>query len=526
MRWRVAPKVRTLLGVLFGLVLVLPILMFGIARVYENQLVRNTEEILIAEAVVVGEVYRRALDPSGSVISLPRIDDPNAERFFPFRPALDIHTTPLLSRSSRVDLPSASTSTGAIALIAPLLERTVVRTLSGVRVLDPRGVVVASPLGESGYSLAHLPEVQAALRGEYAPALRARFSDEPAPPFSSLSRAANMRVSIALPIYRDPRAPAGKGGEVLGVVYNARTPLDVSRALWLLRDDLVVPALLSLMITLMIAAFVTATIARPLMRLRRAAESVARGERGGSLRVGSVAPAEIYALSESLGKMRAKLEERAEYIREFAANTAHELKTPLTSLRGASELLIEDWAAMTGEQRERFLSNIHQDAVRMDSLVGRILHLARIEAGVPETESIDLFAFLEGVRERYRRMGHELALSLNGSRRAVQMSAEQLDSLVTNLVDNAVRHGAGKPVDITVLASDRHGVVLSVRDRGPKLPAEHFARVFERFYTTERARGGTGLGLAIVKAIAEAQGGSVSVAQNEDQGATFRVELP
>lgn len=515
-RWRVAPRVRTLLGVLFALVLVLPILMVGIGRVYENQLIRNTEEVLIAEAVVVGEVYRRAIDPLGSTLELPEIREANAERFFPFRASLDINASPLLPRASREE---AEVRTSSIASLTRMLERTVVRTLSGVRVLDVHGVVVASPLGETGYSLAHLPEVQAALRGEYAPALRQRFSDEPPPALTSLSRAAGMRVSIAIPVYEDPRAPAGKAGRVLGAIYNVRTPLEVSRALWLLRWDLAMPAMLSLTITLALAAFVATTIARPLTRLRRAAESVARGERGGSLDVGSLAPAEIIALSESVAKMRGKLEARAEYIREFAANTAHELKTPLTSLRGASELLLEEDGEMSAEQRQRFLSNIHSDAVRMDQLVQRILHLARIESQDAVREDIDLFAFVEGAAERYRRMGHDVEVVLSGERR-VKSNAELLDSLVTNLLDNAVRHGAGARVTIAVRDGE-----LSVRDRGPKLPEAHFVRVFERFYTTERGRGGTGLGLAIVKAIAEAHEGRVWVTQNEDVGATFHVRL-
>jgi two-component system sensor histidine kinase ChvG len=182
--------------------------------------------------------------------------------------------------------------------------------------------------------------------------------------------------------------------------------------------------------------------------------------------------------------------------------------------------LLEEYEEMSPEQRRRFLSNIHADTVRMDSLVGRILHLARIEAGVPEREELDLFAFLEGTAERYRRGGHEIVLELESARRIVRLSGDQLDSLLTNLIDNAIRHGAGKPVTISV--RDR---VLSVRDRGPKLPREHFARVFERFYTTERGRGGTGLGLAIVKAIAEAHGGEVWVEQHEDEGASFHVRL-
>jgi signal transduction histidine kinase len=517
-----APKIGTLFAILFVLVLALPIAAVGVAHVYENQLVRNTEEVLLAEAVVVGEVYRRSLDPVAAVTSLAEPEDPGAPRFAPFTPRLDIRSSPLLPRAARETATSSSALVGRE--LGPLLERAAVRTLSGVRVLDTRGLVVASSIGKTGYSLAPLPEVQAALRGDYAPALRQRFSDSPAPPLSSLSRTANVRVSLAIPIFRDPRAAPGSGAEVIGVVYTSRTPLDTTKALWLVRDELVGPVAVSLSLTLAITLFLTLTISRPIVRLRDAAESVARGERDGRLDVGALAPRELHALSASLAKMRGQLEARAEYIREFAANAAHELKTPLTSLRGASELLLEEWGEMSAEQRAKFLSNIHDDAVRMDGLVQRILQLARIESSRPETEPLDLAAFLEGTVERYRRRGAALALSFEADDRIVAMAPEQLDALVTNLVDNAVRHGAGRAVELAV-RDEREGRVLSVRDHGPPLPEAHFARIFERFYSTERGRGGTGLGLAIVRAIAEAHGGRVSVERHVEGGATFRVVL-
>jgi signal transduction histidine kinase len=520
-----APKVRTLLVVLFAFVLLLPFIALWAGHVYENQLVRHTEDLLIDEAVVVGEVYRRTLDPEGARRPLDGFGDESAPRYHPFRALLDIRTAPILPRADRDQTIVATSTTPPGSDLSSLLERTIIRNLSGVRVLDARGIVVASPIRQTGYSLAHLPEVQAALRGGYAPQLRRRFSDQPEPPLESLSRAATIRVSLAIPIYEDPREPAGAGGRVIGAVYDQRTPLEVSRSLWALRHELYWPALVSLMITLALAAFLTVTISRPLMRLRSAAERVAKGERKGSLDVGALAPQEIRALSDALRRMRDQLESRADYIREFAANTAHELKTPLTSLRGASELLLEEDASMSEEQRRRFLENIHSDAVRMDTLVQRILHLARIESTAPEKEEIDLRGFLEGTVERYKRIGHELRLEYLARSTHAFMSSDQLDSLVSNLVDNAARHGANAAIELRV-EDHRDRRRFIVRDHGPPLPPHHFEHVFERFYTTERDRGGTGLGLAIVKAIAEAHGGSVWVERHEEGGASFIVDLP
>lgn len=512
-----APRVRTLLSVLFLLVLVLPFLLVGILRLYEGALVRQTEEVLVAEAVVIGEVYRRALMPEQALVSLP--DHHGYDPYLPYTAQLELGRSPTLGPATRVG--TVTTATLAGGTVTPLLERTVIRNLSGARVVNADGVVVASPLHETGYSLVHLDEVAAALRGDYRPVLRRRYSDEPDPPLSSLSRAARFRVSIAVPIFEDPYARLGTGARVIGAVYNNRTPLNTTKALWQWRERLYLPLLLSLLITLTIVAFVTATIAGPLSRLRRHAEEVASGADVDAHAVGRVAPQEIHALADSIQRMRDQLETRAEYIREFAANTAHELKTPLTSLRGAAELLIEDADTMSEAQQKRFLENLRSDAIRMDGLVHRILDLARIESTKPVREPLDLAAFLDGVRQRYERHGHEVRVAYEAEQRTVAYAPELLDTLVTNLVDNALRHGGDAPVDVFV----RDGLELEVRDHGPVLPEGHFDRAFERFHSTERHRGGTGLGLATVRAIARAHGGDARAVRHPEGGASIHVTL-
>jgi signal transduction histidine kinase len=159
----------------------------------------------------------------------------------------------------------------------------------------------------------------------------------------------------------------------------------------------------------------------------------------------------------------------------------------------------------------------------MDALVGRILDLARIESTKPLREAIDLAAFLEATAERYRRRGHEVAIAFDGAR-PISAAPDQLESLVSNLIDNAIRHGKGRPVEVSA-RDDGITKVITVRDHGPTLEPSALDRAFERFYTTTRNEGGTGLGLAIVKAVAEAHGGSVS-ANVEDEGASFTVRIP
>jgi two-component system sensor histidine kinase CreC len=529
MRRLTAPPVTWVLASLLLLVLLLPVLAPFIVRLDENRLLRETEENLLAEAAVVAELYRALAEPAwrDARLAEPALE---AGRFRPVRPSLDLRKTPVLGPAERAPGPGEVATSSITRLLEGVLERAQVRTLSGVRVLDTRGVVLASSSRERGYSLLHLEEVRAALAGQYAPVLRERLRDRPPLRGSSssrsddsLERAADFRVSLAIPIYADPRAASGP---VIGAVYASRTPLGLEQSWWRLRRVLVVPVTASLGVLALVLLFLTRVIAAPLVRLTRAAEAVAHGTPGVDLSGQGLAPREIHDLAAALARMREQLERRAEYVRVFAAQTVHELKSPLTSLRGAAELLLDAEGAMPPAQSRRFVGQIHDDAVRMDGLVGRILQLARIESSAPDRRPVAPRALVEGVVERYTRRDRAVSLSWSAADDVLALDVEQLDSLLSNLLDNALRHGEGRRVEVR--ARDEAGqLVLEVVDDGPPLPAAHFERIFERYYTTERHKGGTGLGLAIVRAVAEAHGGEVRAAHGPGgRGASFVVRLP
>lgn len=512
------PRVRTILASLGLFVLLLPLAAIYLARIYENQLVRETEKILLAEAVLVGEILRARVDPGAKAPVAPP-PAPDAE-FHPFTASLDLRTSKVLPAAARE--PAGVKTSSLSQDLEALLERATLRNLSGVRVLDRTGVVIASPRHERGYSLAHLPEVQAALAGDYRPALRERRSDEKAPPLSSLSRAAAVRVSIAIPVFEDPYAAIGQHRPVLGAIYVARTPLDLEKALWLIRGELAWPLAVVLGLTVLVVAGLSLILARPLTRLRADAERVARGDPGVSLAVRGFAPEEVHALALALGAMRAKLEAKARYVQEFAANTAHELKTPLTSLIGASELLLD--SPMDPARARRFLENMHADARRMDVLVGRILELARIEAVPAQKTSIALAPLLEGLAQRWGRRAVEVVPSVDPAL-TVEADPELLLTALDALLENAARHGRGQPVEL-IATHGTDGVQIAVRDHGPQLPEGHFTQAFQRFYTTERDRGGTGLGLSIVRAVAEAHGGRAQATVRPEGGAEVLLWFP
>lgn len=220
--------------------------------------------------------------------------------------------------------------------------------------------------------------------------------------------------------------------------------------------------------------------------------------------------------------------------RDFVANVSHELKTPLTSIRGYVETLL-DGALHDDQNNVRFLEKIEQNVQRLSHLVTDLLSLARIEAqeGSLPLERVDLHALVEQARRRHEptALGRDQSLRLESCAGALQVlgDREALTQVIDNLVDNALKYTPQKGhVTIRVKREEGHAV-LEVEDDGIGIPREDIERVFERFYRVDKARsravGGTGLGLSIVKHLVVAMKGEVSVASTVDVGSTFRVRL-
>jgi len=215
-----------------------------------------------------------------------------------------------------------------------------------------------------------LPEVIAALGGRHATAIRQRNSDEPPPPLGSLRRRGDLRVFVAHPVFDN--------GELIGAIWLSRTAESGLEFLVKQRRGLFYGGLLLMGSMLVVSALFAGFIIRPLERMAVSASSLAHGERSPQLSA-IVAPKEIHALGVAFDALTSKLQERARYVSDFAAQVSHELKTPLTSIRGAFELLREPGPGMEEVQRQRFLTNMDAAAERTERLVERLLLLARLE---------------------------------------------------------------------------------------------------------------------------------------------------
>jgi two-component system phosphate regulon sensor histidine kinase PhoR len=225
---------------------------------------------------------------------------------------------------------------------------------------------------------------------------------------------------------------------------------------------------------------------------------------------------------------------------DFVANASHELRTPLASLVGFIDTL-QGPARNDPAARERFLEIMRGQAQRMTRLIDDLLSLSRIEmrAHVPPVGTVDLVPLVaqivDALAQLARDRGVEIVVEAAEPSLKVRGDRDELLRVVENLVENAVKYGeSGRRVEVGLRRSGDAGtarsIALSVRDYGPGIASEHLPRLTERFYRVDvaesREKGGTGLGLAIVKHIVNRHRGTLQIASDPGQGATFTVTLP
>ena len=218
--------------------------------------------------------------------------------------------------------------------------------------------------------------------------------------------------------------------------------------------------------------------------------------------------------------------------REFTANVSHELKTPLHSISGCAELLLN--GMVKSEDVERFSRQIYTEAQRMITLVDDIIRLSRLDEGAEgmQWETVDLFSLAEDTVRRLSStaQGADVSLTLTGEDVSIRGIPQLLEGIVYNLCDNAIKYNRpGGSVTVNVRRVPGY-VQLSVADTGIGIPPEHQGRVFERFYRVDKSHskevGGTGLGLSIVKHAARIHNAQLDLRSTPGEGTTITVRFP
>lgn len=407
----------------------------------------------------------------------------------------------------------------------------------GVRLLavNRRGIIVYDSGGElTGQSVPDLQEAASSEEARFPRTVRLRFSDG-----TDL-----LAAPLPLPDQVRPRFQGGLAALLLAVP--AASLLGTWREL--------LPALLLTGVVALAAAaglawYFSQRISRPIIEMTKAAQRMAKGDY--DVHVPDDGDDELAELGRAFNTMAHETKVARQTQRNFLANVSHDLRTPLTSIQGFSQALI-DGAVQTEEQRQRVAQIIHDEASRLAKLVQHLLDLARIESGrfVMAQEELDLNKTLAEVEKRYTALAEAQGVRfvVRRPRKALPMigDPERLEQVLTNLLDNAfhyARLGNGGQPEVQLIGKlggvrgaasatgggdlGRWWIEVIVKDNGPGISGEDLPYIFDRFYRGNSSQAGSsvGLGLAIAREIVHAHGGEIHVESGE-QGTTFTVRLP
>ena len=214
---------------------------------------------------------------------------------------------------------------------------------------------------------------------------------------------------------------------------------------------------------------------------------------------------------------------------DLVSTVAHELRSPLTSVKGFTATLLAKWDRFTDEQKQIMLQTVNADADRVTRLISELLDVSRIDSGRLELhrQVVDVASAVRRAYEGHIAVGEpteRFVLLEHGTPPEMWLDPDKLDQIIGNLVENALRHGDGT-ITVVVQATDA-GVEVTVTDEGEGVDEDIRSMIFGKFWRGRRRRGGTGLGLYITKGLVEAHGGTIDVGRAPSGGAQFRFSLP
>ncbi len=391
-----------------------------------------------------------------------------------------------------------------------------------ITIIDSLGTVLGDSENEPGSMKNHAnrPEVISALRDGEGESTR--FSD-------TLSY--NMKyVAIAL------KLDVSK----VVVVRLALPMREVESQFRTIYEAILTGGIIAIIFTLISGYFISRSLISPISEMKEVAQAISEGDFSKRAKIRS--DDELGVLAKALNGMADELQIKMNSLSimdrmktDFVANVSHELKTPLTTIKGFIETL-ETGAIDEKENARRFLSIIKKNAERLSNITDDLLKLSELEMGKDRIEKsrFDLKELINDVVLRYGHIVAEKQFKVEedyyGKNFMINADIHKLEQALVNILDNSMKYtGEGGSIKIEVHDKPEH-FVISVEDSGIGIPAVHLNRIFERFYRVDKARsrkvGGTGLGLSIVKHAILLHGGDISIESRENKRTTVTVILP
>ncbi len=334
-------------------------------------------------------------------------------------------------------------------------------------------------------------------------------------------------LAVSIPLGTSNRSPGLRETEdVIPTMYIEVSNLDeLERTLSALGKALAAGAIVATVLGALLGLYASRRIMRPLGSIAVTAEKIEKGDL--SARLANSKDRDLTRLVSSFNSMTDSLEERIQRERRFASHVSHELRSPLTSMRGAVELVANRKSEL-GDRAQLGVELLEKDVKRFERIVLDLLEIARIEAGAASIDMVALRAepLLRSVLSHLSIDATLLEVAEDVGPSQVEVDARRFERVIANLLENANNHGGG----VKAIRLQRVGEVLSVHvdDAGPGVPFSERERVFERFARGGHGRHlpGAGLGLALVTEHLRLMGGTVSITESPEHGARFTVSLP
>lgn len=378
-----------------------------------------------------------------------------------------------------------------------------------IYVTDDKGIVrFDSSNKDIGADYSKWNDVYLTLRGKYG--ARSTKSD-PDDEFSTVMHVA---------------APIKSGNTIAGVLTVAKPNFSVQPFIDMAYKKIIERGLLLVIVSLAIALTISFILTRSIRKLVQYADNISHGKK---VSIPIVHETELANLASSIDYMRSELEGK-DYVEKYVFALTHELKSPVSAIRGASEILNP---LMSEEDQNKFIGNIQFEAHRIDDMINRLLSLVTVEnqKALNEIKKLDLIVVIGQVIQTKESQLAKLGIVVEQNTPQelfvygdIFLLSQALDNLLQNAIDFSAQHSS---INVTAVISEH--IKITIEDQGSGIPEYALAKIFDRFYSLARASSGkksSGLGLCFVKQIAELHGGSIQLENNQGIGVKASLNLP